>query len=41
MVAPYVLCHRLIGDMDEAEKNGAVIGILNSTPLPTEDWTKR
>jgi MoxR-like ATPase len=41
IVAPYVLCHRLIGDMDEAEKNGAVIGILNSTPLPTEDWTKR
>ncbi len=40
-VAPYVLCHRLIGDMDETEKNTAVISILNSTPLPTEDWTKR
>jgi MoxR-like ATPase len=40
-VATYVLCHRLIGDMDETEKNGVVVGILNSTPLPTEDWTKR
>jgi MoxR-like ATPase len=41
MVAPSVLCHRLIGDLDEIEKNGAIVGILNSTPLPTEDWTKR
>jgi MoxR-like ATPase len=40
-VATYVLCHRLIGDMDETEKNGTVTAILNSTPLPTEDWTKR
>jgi MoxR-like ATPase len=40
-VAPFVLCHRLIGDMDEVEKSGTVVAILNSTPLPTEDWTKR
>jgi MoxR-like ATPase len=40
-VAPSVLCHRLIGDLEETEKTSAVIGILNSTPLPTEDWTKR
>jgi MoxR-like ATPase len=40
-VAPYVLCHRLIGDLDETEKNVAVNTILNGTPLPTEDWTKR
>jgi MoxR-like ATPase len=40
-VAHYVLCHRLIGDIDNVEKSSVVTAILNSTPLPTEDWTKR
>jgi MoxR-like ATPase len=40
-VAPSVLCHRLIGDIDKTEKNGVVAAILNGTPLPTEDWAKR
>jgi MoxR-like ATPase len=40
-VAHYVLCHRLIGDIDNVEKSSVVTAILNSTPLPTEDWIKR
>jgi MoxR-like ATPase len=40
-VALNVLSHRLIGDMDERQKTAVVEGILNSTPVPTEDWTKR
>lgn len=37
-VAHDVLCHRLIGEYDDAQKASAVTGILNRTDLPTEDW---
>lgn len=37
-VAMPVLCHRLIGELEEAQKESFVIGLLNSVELPTEDW---
>lgn len=40
-VAYYVLCHRLIGELEESQKVSIVTGILNSVELPTEDWSKR
>lgn len=40
-VAHCVLCHRLIGEFDEAQKTALVIKLLNSVELPTEDWSKR
>ena len=40
-VAYCVLCHRLIGDFDEAQKEVVVTNILSSVELPTEDWSKR
>ncbi|MDE7323443.1 MAG: MoxR family ATPase [Lachnospiraceae bacterium] len=36
-----VLCHRLIGEFDETQKDAVVTNILNSVELPTEDWSKR
>ena len=40
-VAHCVLCHRLIGEFDEAQKAVLVTNLLNSVELPTEDWSKR
>ncbi len=40
-VAIYVLCHRLVGELDEAQKRAFVQGLLDSVALPTEDWTRR
>ena len=40
-VAYSVLCHRIIGELEEAQKTSIVTGILNSAELPTEDWSKR
>ncbi|MBD5507440.1 MAG: MoxR family ATPase [Lachnospiraceae bacterium] len=40
-VAHCVLCHRLIGEFDEAQKAAHVTNLLNSVELPTEDWSKR
>ena len=40
-VAVYVLCHRLVGELDEAQKRAFVQGLLDSVALPTEDWTRR
>lgn len=40
-VALYVLCHRLVGELDEAQKRTFVQGLLDSVALPTEDWTRR
>ena len=40
-VAYCVLCHRLIGEFDEAQKTALVTKLLNSVELPTEDWSKR
>ena len=40
-VALYVLCHRLVGELDEAQKRAFVQGLLDSVALPTEDWTRR
>ena len=37
-IAHYVLCHRLIGEYDDAQKAAAVTGILNQIEVPTEDW---
>ena len=37
-IAHYVLCHRLIGKYDDAQKATIVTGILNRIELPTEDW---
>lgn len=40
-VAVPVLAHRLISDTAYAEEKESLIsGLLNSIPLPTEDWTK-
>lgn len=40
-VAVPVLAHRLISDNAYAEEKESLIsGLLNSIPLPTEDWTK-
>ncbi|MCM1181777.1 MAG: MoxR family ATPase [Roseburia sp.] len=40
-VAVPVLSHRLIGELEEAQKNALIQGLLNSVALPTEDWSKR
>lgn len=37
-IAHYVLCHRLIGEYDDAQKAATVTGILNQIEVPTEDW---
>lgn len=37
-IAHYVLCHRLIGEFDDAQKTAVVTGILNQIEVPTEDW---
>ena len=37
-VAHDVLCHRLLGEFEDAQKSSIVTGILNSIELPTEDW---
>lgn len=37
-IAHYVLCHRLIGEYDDAQKAAAITGILNQIEVPTEDW---
>ena len=37
-IAHYVLCHRLIGEYDDAQKAAAVSGILSQIEVPTEDW---
>ena len=34
------LCHRLIGELEEAQKRSLVDGLLNSVELPTEDWKR-
>lgn len=40
-VAIPVLVHRLISETgEEAEKAAVIENLLNSIPLPTEDWTK-
>lgn len=39
-VAVPVLCHRLIGELEEAQKRNLVDGLLNSVELPTEDWKR-
>ena len=40
-VAHCVLCHRLIGEFDEAQRAAHVTNLLSSVELPTEDWSKR
>lgn len=40
-VAVCVLSHRLVGELEEAQKAALVQGLLNSVELPTEDWTRR
>lgn len=40
-VALPVLSHRLIGELEEAQKDALIQGLLNSVALPTEDWSKR
>lgn len=40
-IAHYVLCHRLIGEYDDAQKAAAVTGILSQIEVPTEDWTAK
>ena len=41
-VAPYVLCHRMISDVeDEAGRKAMVSQLLQSVALPTEDWKQR
>lgn len=40
-VAVPVLCHRLIGELEESQKSAMIQGLLNSVELPTEDWTRR
>lgn len=40
-IAHYVLCHRLIGEYDDAQKATIVTGILNRIELPTEDWKSK
>lgn len=40
-VAVPVLAHRLISETAYVEeKESLITGLLNSIPLPTEDWTK-
>jgi len=40
-MAPYVLCHRMLSESDEVQKQAVVTRLLNSVELPTEDWSKR
>lgn len=40
-VALPVLSHRLIGELEEAQKNALIQRLLDSVALPTEDWSKR
>lgn len=40
-VAVPTLCHRLIGELEESQKESLVNGLLNSVELPTEDWKKK
>lgn len=41
IVAVPTLCHRLIGELEEPQKESLVNGLLNSVELPTEDWKKK
>ena len=41
-VAPYVLCHRMISEVeDESGRKAFVERLLQSVELPTEDWKQR
>lgn len=40
-VAVYVLCHRFISEEDETRKKAFLLQLLQSIPMPTEDWKKR
>lgn len=40
-VAVPALCHRLIGELEESQKESLVNGLLNSVGLPTEDWKRK
>lgn len=41
-VAPYVLCHRMISEVEEeAGRKAFVTQLLQSVELPTEDWKQR
>lgn len=40
-VAVYVLCHRFISEEDETRKKTFLLQLLQSIPMPTEDWKKR
>lgn len=41
-VAPYVLCHRMISEVeDEAGRRAFIAQLLQSVELPTEDWKQR
>lgn len=40
-VAVPALCHRFVGELDDAQKENIVNGLLNSIELPTEDWKRR
>ena len=40
-VAIPVMAHRLIGEIQEEQKAVVIQGLLDSVPVPTEDWTKR
>ncbi len=41
-VSPYVLCHRMISEVeDEIGKKAIVAQLLQSVELPTEDWKQR
>ena len=40
-VAIPVMAHRLIGEAEEQQKTVLIQGLLDSIPVPTEDWTKR
>lgn len=40
-VAIPVMAHRLIGELQEEQKAVIIQGLLDSVPVPTEDWTKR
>ena len=40
-VAIPVLCHRLIGELEEQQKTEFIQSLLNSVELPTENWKKR
>lgn len=41
-VAPYVLCHRMISEVeDESGRKAFVAQLLQSVELPTEDWKQR